>query len=391
MKRCTAIAECLYLLLPSAGAFCALADILFGKMHLQYLERAIPIDFLCYTMYNLIDTKISIKGCGLPGIRKNKGVYIMGNKITIIGAGSVGASIANDMAVMNVATEIVLIDINQQKAFGEAMDIYQGLSFGSPAIVRPGDYEDAEGSDIVVITSGLPRKPGQTRLELAQTNVDILKSITPNIVKHAPDAIYIIVSNPVDVLTYVFHKISGIPAEHIIGSGTTLDTARLQSELAKEFRISPKNVHAHVYGEHGDTSFVPWSLATISNNRIAYYKDNAPHNERISFDGDYNEIEERVRTSGAVVIKAKGVTNYAIAMSVCHIAKCIFNGSGTALTVSSMMQGEYGLEDVCLSVLCIVDGNGVRGRIQSKLTDEELGKLHNSANKLKETIASINF
>ncbi len=315
----------------------------------------------------------------------------MGNKITIIGAGSVGASIANDMAVMNIATEIVLIDINEQKAFGEAMDIYQGLSFGAPAIVRPGDYEDAADSDIVVITSGLPRKPGQTRLELAQTNVDILKSITPNVVKYAPNAIYVIVSNPVDVLTYVFHKISGIPAERIIGSGTTLDTARLQSELAKEFRISPKNVHAHVYGEHGDTSFVPWSLATISNNRIAHYKENAPHNERISFNGEYDELEERVRKSGAVVIKAKGVTNYAIAMSVCHIVKCIFNGSGTALTVSSMMQGEYGLEDVCLSVLCIVDDSGVRGRIQSKLTDEELRKLHTSANKLKETIASIKF
>lgn len=315
----------------------------------------------------------------------------MGNKITIIGAGSVGASIANDMAVMNVATEIVLIDINQQKAFGEAMDIYQGLSFGSPAIVRPGDYEDAEGSSIVVITSGLPRKPGQTRLELAQTNVDILKSITPNIVKAAPNAIYIIVSNPVDVLTYVFHKISGIPSERIIGSGTILDTSRLQSELAKEFRISPKNVHAHVYGEHGDTSFVPWSLATISNNHIAYYKENAPQNEKIRFNGAYDEFEERVRTAGAVVIKAKGVTNYAIAMSVCHIVKCIFNGSGTALTVSSMMHGEYGLEDVCLSVLCIVDSEGVRGKIQSRLTDEELEKLHASARKLKDTITNITF
>lgn len=315
----------------------------------------------------------------------------MGNKITIIGAGSVGASIANDLAVMNIATEIVLIDINQQKAFGEAMDIYQGLSFGSPAIVRPGDYEDAEGSSIVVITSGLPRKPGQTRLELAQTNVNILKDITPNIVRYAPNAIYIIVSNPVDVLTYVFHKISGIPANHIIGSGTTLDTARLQSELAKEFHISPKNVHAHVYGEHGDTSFVPWSLATISNNHIGCYKGHAPHGERIHFNGEYETFEEKVRNSGAVVIKAKGVTNYAIAMSVCHIIRCVFNGSGTALTVSSMMNGEYGIEDVCLSVLCIVDGDGVRGKIRNDLTPEELDKLRASAAKLKDTIAGIQY
>jgi L-lactate dehydrogenase len=271
------------------------------------------------------------------------------------------------------------------------MDIYQGLSFGSPAIVRSGDYEDAEGSSIVVITSGLPRKPGQTRLELAQTNVDILKEITPNIVKHAPDAIYIIVSNPVDVLTYVFHKISGVPANHIIGSGTILDTARLQAALAKEFHISPKNVHAHVYGEHGDTSFVPWSLATISNNRIAVYKNHAPENEKIRFNGEYEEIEEHVRTSGAVVIKSKGVTNYAVAMSVCHIARCIFNGSGTALTVSSMMNGEYGIEDVCLSVLCIVDDDGIRGKIQNDLTYNEYVKLQASADKLKQTIANIRY
>ena len=313
----------------------------------------------------------------------------MGKKITIIGAGSVGATIANDLAVTNVATEIVLVDINKEKAFGEAMDIYQGLSFASPANIYGGDYEDAKGSDIVVITSGLPRKPGQTRLELAQTNVNILKEITPNIVKYAPDAIYIIVSNPVDVLTYVFHKISGIPRKRIIGSGTILDTARLQAELAKQFNISPKNVHAHVYGEHGDSSFVPWSLATISNNRIANYKKNAPKNQHITFTGDYDGIEEHVRTSGAVVIKAKGVTNYAVAMSVCHIVRCIFNGSGTALTVSSMMKGEYGISDVCLSTLCIVDDTGIRGKIQNDLTDEELAKLQRSANKLKETIAAI--
>ena len=178
----------------------------------------------------------------------------MGNKITIIGAGSVGASIANDMVVTGTATDIVLIDIDENKAFGEAMDIYQGTSFGAPAIVRSGQYEDAADSAIVIITSGLPRKPGQTRLELAQTNVNILKDIASKVVPHAPGAIYIIVSNPVDVMTYVFHKISGIPAERIIGSGTVLDTARLQAELAKEFHISPKNVHAHVYGEHGDSS-----------------------------------------------------------------------------------------------------------------------------------------
>ena len=315
----------------------------------------------------------------------------MGNKVTIIGAGSVGATIANDMVVTGTATDIVLIDIDEQKSFGEAMDIYQGTSFGAPAIVRSGGYADAADSSIVVITSGLPRKNGQTRLELAQINVDILKDITAQIVPYAPNAIYIIVSNPVDVMTYVFHKISGIPASHIIGSGTVLDTARLQAELAKELHISPKNVHAHVYGEHGDSSFVPWSLATIANNHISIYKGHAPHGEEIAFSGEYALVEEKVRTSGAVVIKAKGVTNYAIAMAVCHIVRCIFNGAGTALTVSTMMNGEYGIHDVCLSVLNLVDNNGVRGKISNDLTAEELEKLRISAEKLKETIAAINF
>ena len=167
------------------------------------------------------------------------------SKITVIGAGSVGATIANDLMIQGTASEIVLVDINKQKAFGEALDIYQGAPFCSPAIVRSGDYQAAANSDIVIITSGLPRKPGQTRLELAQVNVNILKDITPQIVRVAPKAIYILVSNPVDVLTYVFHKISGLPEHQIIGSGTILDTSRLQSALAKRFCISPKNVHAH--------------------------------------------------------------------------------------------------------------------------------------------------
>ena len=190
------------------------------------------------------------------------------SKITVIGAGSVGATIANDLMVQGIASEIVLIDINKEKAFGEALDIYQAAPFCSPAIVRCGDYPDATDSDIVVITSGVARKPGQSRLDLAQTNVNILKDITPNIVKVAPKAVYIIVSNPVDILTYVFSKISGLPEHQIMGSGTILDTSRLQSTLAKRFHISPKNVHAHVYGEHGDTSFVPWSLVHIANNHI---------------------------------------------------------------------------------------------------------------------------
>ena len=315
----------------------------------------------------------------------------MATKITVIGAGSVGAAITNDIMVQGIASEILLIDINKQKAFGEALDIYQGAPFCSPAIVRSGDYEDAADSDIVIITSGVPRKPGQTRLELAQTNVNILKQITPQIVKHAPNAIYILVSNPVDILTYVFHKISGLPEHQIIGSGTVLDTSRLQSELARRFRISPKNVHAHVYGEHGDSQFVPWSLAHIANNHVDSYKDYSPDKDSINWDRNYAEIEEFVKKSGAQIIENKGATFYAVAMSVCHICKCIFSGAGTALSVSTMMHGEYGVSDVCLSTLALVDRNGVRGKILNPLTEEEMAKLQNSADKLKSVINQINI
>ncbi len=311
------------------------------------------------------------------------------SKISVIGAGNVGATIANDLMIQGVASEIVLIDVNKKKAVGEALDVYQGAPFCSPAIVRPGEYADAQGSDIVVITCGMARKPGMTRLDLAQTNVDILKTVTENVVPYAADAIYVIVSNPVDILTYVFTKISGIPENQIIGSGTILDTSRLQSELAKRFYISPKNVHAHVYGEHGDSSFVPWSLVHIANNHVDVYKESSPDKDRIRWEQDYEDVEQFVKKSGAIIIENKGATFYAVAMSVCHICKCIFSDAGTALTVSSMMHGEYGVEDVCLSTLALVDRSGIRGKIINKLTDKEIEKLQNSANKLKSVIAQI--
>ncbi len=313
------------------------------------------------------------------------------SKISIIGAGSVGATIANDLMVQGVASEIVLVDINQNKAEGEALDVYQGAPFHSPAIVRSGDYPAVEGSDIVIITCGIARKPGMSRLDLAQTNVNILKEVTANVVPHAKDAVYVIVSNPVDVLTYVFTKISGVPENKIIGSGTILDTSRLQSELARRFYISPKNVHAHVYGEHGDSSFVPWSLATIANNHVDAYRYNSPDKDRIKWNQDYEEVEKFVKKSGGVIIANKGATFYAVAMSVCHICKCIYADAGTALTVSTMMHGEYGVSDVCLSVLHLVDRSGVRGKILNKMTEEEIQKLHASAEKLKAVIAEIKF
>ena len=312
-------------------------------------------------------------------------------KITVIGAGSVGATVANDLMIQGLASEIVLVDVNKKKALGEALDIYQGAPFCSPAIVRPGDYADAAGSKIVVITCGVARKPGMSRLDLAQTNVNILKDVAAGVVPHAPDAIYVIVSNPVDVLTYVFHKISGLPERQILGSGTILDTSRLQSALAKRFNISPRNVHAHVYGEHGDSQFVPWSLVHIANNHIDEYRDSSPDKDLIDWNQNYGEVEEFVKKSGSKIIENKGATFYAVAMSVCHICRCLSSDAGTALSVSTMMNGEYGVDDVCLSTLVLVNNTGVRGKIRNPLTEEEVAKLKASAEKLKAVISQIEY
>lgn len=313
----------------------------------------------------------------------------MSKKVTIIGAGSVGATIAYTMAVGGIATEVVMIDINESKSLGEALDIRQGVSFCPPISIYAGTYQDAKDSDIVILTSGVARKPGQSRLELAQVNVDITKTIAPNIVKYAPNAVYIIVSNPVDILTYLFHKVSGLPEHQIIGSGTILDTARLRARLAEYFTINQQNVHAYVFGEHGDTSFVPWSMATISNIPIDNYSACLTDKEVINPTLVHNEVETYIRKSGGKIIERKGATFYAVSVSVCHICKCIFSGADTALTVSTMMHGEYGIDDVCLSTLSIVGRGGIAGKIVAPLTDEETALLHKSADSLKAVINNL--
>lgn len=315
----------------------------------------------------------------------------MSNKITIIGAGSVGSTIAYTLALNGTASEIVMIDINEKKSLGEALDIRQGTPFCSPVSIYAGSYRDAENSDIVILTSGIARKPGQTRLDLAQTNVNITKAIIPQIVKYAPNAIYVIVANPVDILTYEFCKISGLPERQIIGSGTILDTARLRSRLAEYYSISQQNVHACVYGEHGNSSFVPWSMASISCISIDEYQKCLSKENAMIPTLNHEEVEDYIRKSGAKIIERKGATFYAVAVSVCHICKCIFNSVDTALTVSSMMHGEYGLEDVCLSTLSIVGRNGISGKIVTPLTDHEMELLHKSADCLKEVINGLTF
>ena len=315
----------------------------------------------------------------------------MSSKITIIGAGSVGATIAYKLSYEDFASEIVLIDINRDKVEGEVMDIKQGTCFRNPISIVAGEYKDAAGSDIVIITSGVARKPGQTRIELVKTNVNILKSITPEIVKAAPDAKYIIVSNPVDILTYVFTKISGLPENQVIGSGTLLDTARLRSGLSEHFNIAQKNIHAYVFGEHGDSSFVPWSGADISSVNIDDYCESMRERFPDFKELDKAAMEEYVHKSGGEVIAKKGATFYAVSIAVCQLCDTVLAASNSVATVSSMMHGEYGIEDVCLSVLTLVGPDGVQGKIPMRLTDEEVAKLQESANKLKSVIAELDI
>ncbi len=310
------------------------------------------------------------------------------NKITVIGTGNVGATVAYTLTTAGVASEIVLIDINTEKALGEALDIRQGVPFFTPCNIYAGSYQDAVGSDIVVITSGIARKPGQTRLELAQTNVNILKAIAKDVVKYAPDATYVIVSNPVDVLTYVFSKVSGIPETRVIGSGTILDTARLRSRISEYYSVSQKNVHAFVLGEHGDSSFVPWSNANISNVPVLDYPNHIL-NKGTYPEFKVDEVEEYMRTSGGRIIGRKGATFYAVSMSVCHLCKCLLNSVDTTLTVSTMLHGEYGIDDVAMSLLTVVGNKTASNKILLPLTSEEQKKLEHSANCLKSVISNL--
>lgn len=313
----------------------------------------------------------------------------MSNKITIIGAGSVGATIAYTLSNQNIASEIVLIDINKQKVAGEVMDIAQGTCFRDPIAIVAGDYEDAKDSDIVVITSGIARKPGQTRLELTQTNVNIMKSIAPQIAAVAPNALYVIVSNPVDIMTYVFNKISGIPENQIIGSGTLLDTARLRCGLSEHFGVAQKNIHAYVFGEHGDTSFIPWSHSYIAGAHFDEYIEVMKQENIDVPELDKDAMIEYVRKSGGQIIANKGATFYAVSVSVCKLCSMLLSADVSTATVSTMMHGEYGIDDVCISTLALIGPNGVKNRVPIKLTEEEVAKLQASANALKEIIAAI--
>ena len=307
-----------------------------------------------------------------------------GNKITILGAGNVGATIAYTFATAGTCSDVVLVDINKAKAKGEAMDIRQGVSFGYNVEIRDGAYEDAADSDIVVVTLGLARKPGQTRLDLAQANVNIIKEVMPLIAKYAPDAIYVVVSNPVDIITYTILKCTDLTPQQVIGSGTALDTSRLRSSIADHVGLSPNSIHAYVFGEHGDTSMIPWSITNIAGITAADYAKEEGHAEV-----DHEVIEEEVRTAGAEVIKRKGATFYAIALTVNKICDNILRDANNIMTVSTLMNGRYGIEDVCLSLPAVIGRHGIEREVNPSLTDEEVEKLHKSAKALRNVIDQI--
>ena len=312
----------------------------------------------------------------------------MKKKITIIGAGSVGATTAFALLSRGAASEVVLIDINTEKALGEALDIKQATPFIDNCDIYAGSYRDAADSDVVVITSGIGRKPGQTRLELVQTNVSIIKSISSEIVKYAPNAIYILVSNPVDILTYAFLKYTGLPKNQVMGTGTVLDTLRLRTRLSEIYNVNKQQVHANVLGEHGDTSFVAWSTATIAGVSLDEYQQSIANPSNIPTEYTHEEVENYVKKSGGKIIARKGCTVYGIGMSTTHIVKTLGGNSETALTVSSLHEGEYGINDVCLSSLSLIDSKGVKSIITHKLSDEELKRMHESAEALKAVIKS---
>ena len=315
----------------------------------------------------------------------------MQKKVTIIGAGAVGATTAFALLTRGAASEVVLIDVNTEKAKGEALDIKQATPFIDNCDIYAGTYADAVGSDVVIITSGIGRKPGQSRLELVQTNVGIIKQISTEIVKAAPNAIYILVANPVDILTYAFLKYTGLPKSQVFGTGTVLDTIRLRTRLAEIYNINKQQVHANVLGEHGDTSFVSWSTATIAGVPIAEFNDSIASAYKLTNAYTKEDVETYVRKSGGKIIQRKGCTVYGIGMTSTHIVKALSGAAETALTVSSLHEGEYGLTDVCLSSLSLVDRTGVRSIIVQNLTDEELKKMHASAEALKDVIKNVTF
>lgn len=308
-------------------------------------------------------------------------------KIAIVGgAGAVGASAAYAIMMSGLASEIVLVDVNERRAEGEAMDLMHGAPFVRPVTVRAGGYAEAAGSQIVVITAGAAQKPGETRLDLVKKNTAIIRDMIPQIAKAAKDAILLVVANPVDILTLAAVEASGFPQGRVIGSGTVLDTARLRALVGQRLNVDPRSVHGYVIGEHGDSEVVVWSRASVAGMPVADFC----HQRGTSCNADMQaEISEQVKRAAYEIIERKGATYYAIGLGVRHVVEAILRDQNTVLTVSTLMTGQFGIENICLSLPSIVDHGGVEGVLVPSLSEEELAALRRSADVLKETARAV--
>lgn len=310
-------------------------------------------------------------------------------KISIIGAGNVGSTFAFSLMISGLAREIVLIDKNKALAIGECMDLNHGLSFAHPTKIYAAGFEGCEDADIVVITAGANQKPNETRTDLVAKNVDIFREIVPAVAKYAKDAILLVVTNPVDILTYVTLKLSGFPAKRVIGSGTVLDTARLKYMISDYAKVDTGNIHAYIIGEHGDTELLVWSNATIGGMDIeTYCSEYAKHG---NVKHELKEIFLKVKNAAYEIIERKGATNYSIALSLVKITKAILRDESSILPVSTLITDFYGISDVCISVPSIVNIHGVEQYVRIDLSAEEQNLFRHSANILKEFINIIKF
>lgn len=310
----------------------------------------------------------------------------MNGKIVVIGAGNVGATIAYTILMYNLTSEIVLIDVNADKAAGEALDMNHGIAYHTQVDIRSGNYEDCKDADVIVVTAGLARKPGQTRLELAKINVNIGKDIAKNIMKYAKNPIILVVSNPVDVMTYYIQKETGLSPNRVFGSGTSLDTARFRYLLSDSCKIDVRNVHAYIIGEHGDSEVPVWSKANVAGKAFDEFCEDSDNGIQPI---NKEEIFEQTKNGGAESIRLKGATFYGIAMSVAKIVAGIVNDEHTVLTVSTVLDGQYGISDVALSLPCVISSNGIERYINIGINEEEQALLENSAEKLKEVIKEV--
>ena len=302
-------------------------------------------------------------------------------KVVLVGTGFVGMSMAYSMLNRGGVNELVLIDIDKDKTEGEQMDLSHGLPFApQKMVIKAGDYDECKDAQVVVITAGIAQKPGQTRLELAETNTKIMKSITQNIMKSGFNGVIIVASNPVDLMTYVVAKVSGLPKNQVIGSGTVLDTARLRYIMSDYLEVSSKNIHAYIMGEHGDSSFVPWEHAYVGCKKIKdVMKDNNHPME------DLEKIHQDVINAAYEIINKKKATYYGIGMALSKLVKAVLDNENTILTVSTYLKdGEYGQEDIYIGVPAIINSNGVRELLNLELTSEEQEKLDNSCRIIKE-------